>query len=422
MQSKLVFLETKREWGIAFGFLIGIFVLSMAWRFYVFERYSSQDKQTLQARVLHQYQKNNKWVLKLKTDWGLILYTTSKEHLKNLNNQRILIFGKPAPCSFYQSLKSCFFITFSMDLLPKDWRNIFYELIGSQHQEDLIARFYQTLFLASYLPMELRELASKLKIAHLLAISGLHLGILAFVFYGVLGLIYRFFQARYFTYRNRIFDVGLMVNLLLLAYLFLLDFPPSFVRAYVMSVLGFVFVYCHFALLNFAFLFFCVALILALFPDFIFSLAFWFSVFGVLYIFLFFKYFRFEWIDRKWLKALVIAILLNVVLFFNMLPLTHLFFPSFSLLSFLAIPLSIVFAPLFVLVLGLHLVGLGGSLDSALLWALTFDIKEMRIYSPFWFGLLYIFSSLLAIKSRGFYFLVLGMSVVFCGFLVVKAF
>lgn len=420
--DKRPFLETKQEWGIALLILGGIFLASLFYHFLIFHRYISGDKQTLQGRIIQQYLKNDKWVLKIKTDQNLILYATSKEHLKDLVHKRVLLFGKPAKCGFLQSFKNCFFVLFSMDLLHNDWRESFYQQIQKQHHSPLMTKFYETLFFASSLPKEWREVASRFKIAHLLAISGLHLGILAFVLYGILGGIYRFFQARFFTYRNRIFDLGVIISLILLGYLFLLDFPPSFVRAYVMSILGLLFVYYHFSLMNFLFLFFCCFFILSLFPSFVFSIGFWFSFAGVFYIFLFFKYFKFRFHPNRWVNGGLIAVALNSVLYLNMLPLTHLFFPSFSLYSLVAIPVSIVFPFLFIGAIGLHCLGLGGVFDKFLLQ--IFDLKpyEIDYFAPIWFILSYLILSGLAIGSSRFYYCVLGSSVLFCVILGIKTF
>lgn len=421
MQKPLIFLETKKEWGIAFFILLLCGAIVFAWRFYVFSEYMQKGKQSLQARIINQYYKNDKWVLKIKSN-GLTLYATSKENLKNLQNREIKIFGKPAYCDFWQSLKGCFFIAFSFDLLPRDYRFLFYDFVDSQHQDKRLSQLYQTLFFATTLPFEWRKLASTLKISHLLAISGLHLGILLGVFYFLLSPFYRFFQARFFTYRNALFDLSLLASLMLLAYLFLLDFPPSFLRAYVMSVVGFIFFYFHLSLLNFSFLLFCSCLILILFPHYIFSLGFWFSVGGVFYIFLFFKYFHFSFLKNRWLKALLILCSLNVVLFFNMLPLTHWFFPSFSIASFYSIPLSIVFAPFFVLVLIFHFFKMGGVLDHLLLESLNLKFQTFEIFAPNSFVIFYLLISFFSIRSRGAYCFCLGLGVAFSLFLVWKAF
>lgn len=419
MQKSLVFLESKKEWGIAFAIFLLLGICMLAWRFYSFSEYIHKEKQTLQARVLNQYYKNDKWVLKLKSQ-GMILYATSRENLKDLQNREIRIFGKPAKCSFYESLKSCFFIIFSFDVLPRDYRFFFYDFIDSQHSSALLSKLYQTLFFATTLPLEWRDLASTLKISHLLAISGLHLGILLGFFYFLLSPIYRFFQARFFTYRNAFFDLSFLSSLLLFFYLILLDFPPSFLRAYVMSVAGFLFAYHYWSLLNFSFLLFCSCLILALFPHYVFSLGFWFSVCGVFYILLFFKHFDFSFSQNKILKALAITCSLNVVLFFNMLPLTDWFFPSFSPFSFLSIPLSIVFVPFFILILILHLFRMGGALDSILIKSLDFTPQIWQISTPAWLACFYVLLSLLAIKSPKAYFLALALSLAFCAFLLIK--
>ena len=78
---------------------------------------------------------------------------------------------------------------------------------------------------------ELREDITKWGIAHLVAISGFHLGILSAILFFLLKPIYTFFQDRYFPYRNRTDDLAFIVFLLLGSYAYFIDMTPSVVRA-----------------------------------------------------------------------------------------------------------------------------------------------------------------------------------------------
>lgn len=268
----------------------------------------------LEALVLAQYTKGEKWVLKLRTSEGQILYTTSKEHLKDLTYKKISLYGKSAPCDFLQSLKSCFFITYSFSLLPSTPPPLL-TWIENQHSTPLMSKLFQSLFFATTLPKEWRDWSSKLHISHLFAISGLHLGILAWVLYFLLSKPYKFFQSRHFPYRNSAFDLGVIITLILLVYAWILDFPPAFVRAFVMSAVGLLFVWSHIKIVSFSFLLFCMLVILALFPQFLFNFGFWFSVCGVYFILLFFKYFSTQ--KQGIAKILYLALMLNTFLFFS---------------------------------------------------------------------------------------------------------
>lgn len=371
----------------------------------------------LEALVLAQYTKGEKWVLKLRTSEGQILYTTSKEHLKDLTYKKISLYGKSAPCDFLQSLKSCFFITYSFSLLPSTPPPLL-TWIENQHSTPLMSKLFQSLFFATTLPKEWRDWSSKLHISHLFAISGLHLGILAWVLYFLLSKPYKFFQSRHFPYRNSAFDLGVIITLILLVYAWILDFPPAFVRAFVMSAVGLLFVWSHIKIVSFSFLLFCMLVILALFPQFLFNFGFWFSVCGVYFILLFFKYFSTQ--KQGIAKILYLALMLNTFLFFQMLPLSHLIFPIFSPFALCAIALSVIFPLFFIGALLAHLFGVGYVFDDALHWGLSLPMPWADFHTPFYFALPYVLLCILALKYRWSYYATLGFGGVFYAFLMIK--
>lgn len=407
--------ENRRGWIVFFGLCSILFCFMLALNFYRYQTYMHSTN--LRAKVLAQYTKGEKLVLKLRTSEGQILYTTSKEDLKDLTHREILLYGKSAPCDFLSSLKSCFFITYSLSLLPRSPTPLL-SWVDSQHNDLGIARVYESLFFATTLPKEWREWSSKLHISHLFAISGLHLGILAWVLYLLLEKPYTFFQSRYFTYRNKTFDIGAIVLLCLLAYVWILNFPPALIRAFVMSVVGLIFLWSHIRLLSFSFLLFCVMVILALFPQFMLNFGFWFSVCGVYFILLFFKYFHTQL--HGFLKFIYIAVLLNTFLFFQMLPLSHWVFPLFCISSLYAIGLSILFPLFFILALFAHILGVGWIFDGILHQALLWELPAKNISTPLYFALPYLILCILALKYRWSYYATLGLGCVFYVFLVVK--
>ncbi|VEJ24348.1 DNA transfer protein [Helicobacter cholecystus] len=402
-------------WTIFLGVCVIVFCL-MGWmRYQNFLTYIQAKH--LNAKVLAQYTKGNKWVLKLITPEGQIIYTTSKEDLKDLTYKELSLYGKSMPCDFIQSLKSCFFVTYSFSLLPTSSTPLL-DWVSSQHSDILLTRLYQSLFFATPLPKPWREWSSKLHISHLFAISGLHLGIFAWLLYILLGKPYKFFQARYFTYRNNVFDIGAIVMVILLVYAYILNFPPAYVRAFVMSAVGMLFVWGNIKVLSFHFLFLCVCVILAIFPQFIVNFGFWFSVSGVYFILLFFKYFNAE--IKGVYKILLIALLLNSALFFQMLPISHYIFPTFYLYSLCAIILSLIFPLFFILSLFAHLLGIGGVFDEGLSWALDFSLPSKEIFTPFWVFYPYVFFCILALRYRSCYYATLGIGGAFYIFLVLK--
>ncbi|RDU70978.1 ComEC/Rec2 family competence protein [Helicobacter brantae] len=410
------FLEGKKEWGIFFALALLVFVLGVGWKYYQFSQIPHTPFE-FKAKVLAQYEKNSKTIFKLKAQNGQIFYTSSKEDLKDLSNKEVSLYGKVYDCDFLQSLKSCYFITYSLSLLPSSPFHSPFYFVQSQHSNPLISKLFESLFFASFLPKEWREIASALHISHLIAISGLHLGILAWALYMLLGKPYEFLQKRYFTYRNRLFDMGVVSGIVLFAYMLFIGTPPAFLRAYVMSVVALGFVYCHLRLLSFSFLLVCSLAIVALFPSLLLSIGFWFSISGVFYIFLFFHYFHFDSCKLQWLK---IAILLNIALFLQMLPLVHYVFGAFSLFSILSIPLSVIFPLWFVVMIVLHCLGLGGVGDRVLEWALGLELEVAEIYTPTILLLFHLCISLLAMRFRSAYDLSLGVGFAFWLFLMTK--
>lgn len=203
-----------------------------------------------------------------------------------------------------------------------------------------MGEYYLSLFLADGLPLKWRELAQSYGIAHIFAISGFHTGILSALGFFIIGLLYKPLHRRFFPFRNFFFDVGFIVLIFLIGYYFLLTQSPSYLRAIAMSALVFFLAYKGLSVLRLETLFWSVLALLALFPSLLFSVGFYFSCLGVLYIFLFFKYVK---LPNGILGKIIYGIFLNISTFFAMLIITHYFFAPFSPLSLF----SLILTPLF---------------------------------------------------------------------------
>ena len=78
------------------------------------------------------------------------------------------------------------------------------------------------------------------------------------------------------------------------------------------------------------------------------------------------------------------ALLFNTLIFVDMLPLVHWFFPYFTPLSALSILLSLLFVIFFPAMLIAHIVGLGALCDSFLQWAMNLNLhKKVVLYAPY---------------------------------------
>ncbi len=414
-QGAFELLATPKEYlwcGVVLSLLLAI---NLYLEYLNYQKLDFSKPTSLNAQILLQYPKTKDqktyFVLKLQSK-GMIFYTTIKEPLKNLQYRHAHFFGKIKSCSFLESLKSCFFQTYSFSLTRKqDFKSHLRHFIDSVHSNALVGNLYRALFIGDSLNKDLRDRANALGINHLLAISGFHLGILSVSVYFLFSLFYTPLQKRYFPYRNAFYDIGVLVWVFLLGYLLLLDFLPSFFRAFLMGLLGFLACFFGVRLLSFKLLILACCIAIALLPKLLFSVGFLLSVCGVWYIFLFLKHTQIFFKDSSFLMRFFQAIALSVLVFLNMLIIVHAFFPMFSPYQLFSIPLGLIFIVFFPLSLFLHAVGLGSLLDHFLSMPLT--IPTISISSPLWLLGAHLF---LTILSTRFFKVYLSMNVLSAGF------
>ena len=141
-------------------------------------------------------------------------------------------------------------------------------------------------------------------------------------------------------------------------------------------------------LLSFKFLVAIGLALLALFPYLLVSLSFWLSMAGVFYIFLLLQY------GKSYSKWLISLLLIPVGIFLLMLPIVHMIFSVTSVYQLLSPLLSIVFIPFYPFVMLLHLLGMGGFLDNALLWLFSLPTESVEHLLPWWMTGLYVGLSL----------------------------
>ncbi len=414
-QGAFELLTTLKEYlwsGVVLSLLLAI---NLYLEYLNYQKLDFSKPTSLNAQILLQYPKTKDqktyFVLKLQSK-GMIFYTTIKEPLKNLQYRHAQFFGKIKSCSFLESLKSCFFQTYSFSLTRKhNFKSHVCHFIDSVHSNALVGNLYRALFIGDSLNKDLRDRANALGINHLLAISGFHLGILSASVYFLFSLFYTPLQQRYFPYRNAFYDIGVLVWVFLLGYLLLLDFLPSFFRAFLMGLLGFLACFFGVRLLSFKLLILACCIAIALLPKLLFSVGFLLSVCGVWYIFLFLKHAQIFFKDSSFLKRSFQAIALSVLVFLNMLIVAHAFFPMFSPYQLFSIPLGLIFIVFFPLSLFLHAVGLGSLLDHFLSMPLT--IPTISVSSPLWLLGVHLF---LTILSARFFKVYLSMNVLSMGF------
>ncbi len=414
-QGAFELLTTPKEYLWCGVFLSLLLAINLYLEYLNYQKLDFSKPMSLNAQILLQYPKTKDqktyFVLKLQSK-GMIFYTTIKEPLKNLQYRHAQFFGRIKSCSFLESLKSCFFQTYSFSLTRKhNFKSHVRHFIDGAHSNALVGNLYRALFIGDSLNKDLRDRANALGINHLLAISGFHLGILSASVYFLFSLFYTPLQKRYFPYRNAFYDIGVLVWVFLLGYLLLLDFLPSFFRAFLMGLLGFLACFFGVRLLSFKLLVLACCIAIALLPKLLFSVGFLLSVCGVWYIFLFLKHTQIFFKDSSFLMRSFQAIALSVLVFLNMLIVAHAFFPMFSPYQLFSIPLGLIFIVFFPLSLFLHAVGLGSLLDHILSMPLT--IPTISIPSPLWLLGAHLF---LTILSARFFKVYLSMNVLSAGF------
>ena len=361
--------------------------------------------------VESQYYKKDKIIFKLRHK-NILFYSSSKENLKNLKHRFIDILILTNRITFLDYLKG-FYATGLYISLNKE--NTLYQknlkYIKNQHDSNKITNLFQAIFLASSISPKDRRVFTLYGISHLIAISGFHIAILLSILLFILNPIYKFFQQKYFPYRNRWLDLSIISLLILVGYLYFIGSPPSLLRSLFMYFLAIIFLFSYIKILSFNVLFITATILIALNPRLAFSLGFFLSLSGVFYIYLFLKW-------AKNIPIIAQALLLNIFLFLMMLPIVHYFFNIFSIYQILSIPMSILFTIFYPLYLFLHLINYGAIFDNYLLILINAKMEFITIQTPLWLYITYILSSLLSIKYTFFFYLSVVISLVFFIFML----
>ena len=385
---------TKKEIFTTLVVIVVLLAISLSYEFYKYKQITTYSLHVTTAKVLSDYQKEGKnyRILKLRSR-DFTFYTTYKEALHVKRNDELKVIFYTKGIDFYGYLKGFYASSKSLHVKSRSVKNCLVSFVKNQHKDSVSRELYNALFFAIPLSKDLREDITKWGIAHLVAISGFHLGILSAILFFLLKPIYAFFQDRYFPYRNRTADLALLVFLVLGSYTYFIDMTPSVLRAYAMSMIGFFLFSRNIKIISFGTLFFTICIILILFPHLLFSIAFWFSISGVFYIFLFLYHF-------STLSKISIFILLHFWVYILMLPVVHFVFDVFSLYQLFSPFISMVFILFYPLSLLLHVVGLGGVMDSFLVWFFSLHVEIDLVITPMWFFVCYLCLSLLAIRFR----------------------
>jgi len=371
---------------IKFLFLFLVLVLRTQIAFLSFIDFINTPIKEVKVKVISQYLKNHHYVLKLKND-EVVFYTISRDNLKNLLNENISIKIFTKNISFWGYLTKFFAVSYDLKLLDV---NTIDKLIESQHNNKEITNIYKALFLGEGLDYKTRQELSSLGISHLFALSGFHLGIISGVLFFVFSFFYKRFQ-KFFPYRNRFFDLGVLVLLFEFLYLYVTSFPPSLIRAYVMEVILFLYAIYLKDIFDIKVLVYTILFSFLIFFNKIFSLGFLLSVLGIYYILLYFKYVKFNFLN---------SLFLSIFLFLMMFVYSHTFFGNFNFYQFLSPLISLVFVVFYPLSILFHLIGMGGIFDNALKWYLSLGDNYIVYKLPFYIGIAFFVLSLIAYYKK----------------------
>ncbi len=380
--------------------IVTIFILFFALLINILLEYGKYlefiDEEVFETKVevLNIYQKDDKDILKLKSsNFEFFTNMPKNEEIKRFDLLNILIVSRNI--DFIDYLKGFYTKTIYFDELQKEqtFKDKIIKNIENNHQDEKIIELFNALFLAVPVSKELRDVITAYGIAHVVALSGFHLVVLSFVIYWILYFPYKFFQDRYFPYRNRKLDILLITIAVLFYYLILTDIVPSLLRAFVMFCLGIYLLRSNIKILSYMTLFYTFLIVIAFYPKYIFSIGFWFSIFAVFYIYLFIQYFKNY---NKWL----LYIFFNIWMFLIFNPIVHYYFPQTSYEQFYSIPITIFFNFFYPAEIFAHIFGFSDYFDEYLKIFIEHKIYVYEVFTPLYFYILYLFVSFLSIWSK----------------------
>ena len=388
-------------------FLLFIFLINLSIEYNKYLDFIDEEVYEVKAEVLNIYEKPTNNILRLKSqNFDFFANINKSEDIKKSDMLSMAIISLDV--SFLDYLKGFYakIIYFNkIEKTPKFIDKIIIK-INSNHEDEMIKELFQTLFLGTSISKELRDICTNYGISHVIALSGFHLAVLSFTIYWLLYFPYSFFHQRFFSYRNKKYDLILISLVILFYYLILTDIIPSLLRAFVMLVLTIYFLRSNIKIVSYTNLFFTFLIVIALFPKFLFSLGFWFSIIAVFYIFLFIQYF-------KNLNKYFQIIFFNVWMFLVFNPIVHFYFPQTTYEQFLSIIINILFAIFYVFEIVAHIFGFAIYFDGFIKDFLSYKMNVFNVETPFYFLLIYMIFSLASVFNKKVFWILNILMIIF---------
>ncbi|WP_141048044.1 ComEC/Rec2 family competence protein [Aliarcobacter cryaerophilus] len=380
-------------------FLLFVFMINILFNYLSYKELKKEYIFETKAEVLNIYPKEKFDVIKLKGDGFEFFASFSKdENIKKLDFLNVVFDTRNI--TFYTYLKGFFtkILYFERGEKNNSVKEKIIKNIEENHDDFMIRELFNALFLAIPVSSQLRDIITAYGIAHVVALSGFHIVVLSFVIYWILYFPYSFLQNRYFPYRNRRFDILLITMAILFYYLLLTDIVPSLLRAFVLFSLGLYLLRSNIKVISYLTLFYTFLIVIALFPQYIFNIGFWFSIFAVFYIYLFIQYFKNG-------NKILLYIFFNIWMFLIFNPIVHFFFAQTAIEQFYSIPITIFFTIFYPLEIVAHIFDFSIYFDKFLKIFLENKIYVYEVFTPLYFFILYILFSFLSIWSKKSFFI-----------------
>ena len=118
-------------------------------------------------------------------------------------------------------------------------------------------------------------------------------------------------------------------------------------------------------------------------------------------------------------KSVIAMFIIPVGIFILMLPFVHGTFGVTSGYQLLSPLLSLLFVPFYPLVMFLHLIGVGGLLDSAVLWIFSLPSQSTIQLLPSWIVGMYMVLSLFSMGSKKIFYTTFGLACLYMVYLFI---
>ncbi len=355
-------------------FLLIIASLSLSYEYFQFTKLKTFDDPLVRASVIDQEVRligdKPKTSMKLRLENGSYVRSAMSPYLRDLRGREVLVELQVTKVGFLEYLRGMHIRGVIVEVYPAlSLKERWYRTIASAHEDSWMRELYGALFIATPMSQDFQTLIGAMGLSAAISISGYHFAILSMIGFFLLHPVYRVAQNRYFPYRHGNRDIYIVILGLLGFYLWALEFNPAMVRSFGMIAVGYWLYDRGIKIVSFQTLAVTLSILLAFFPKLFFSMAFWFSAFGVLLIFIFIRYYE-HW------KPWQIFLALNVWLYITMLPISLSIFGTFGWFHLSSIGMNILFNVYYPLVLVLHGIGQGEILDPYLLR--MFESAEVR--------------------------------------------